>query len=65
VFVTVAAGVFFAGVGSVGLYVLAFPENRLELPTGRALRAVAARKATATGAASDDGTAGADEEPKQ
>lgn len=38
VFVTIAAGVFFAGVVGIGLYVFAFPENRLEVPVGQALR---------------------------
>lgn len=38
VFVTIATGIFFAGIVGVGLYVLAFPENRLEIPIGRTLR---------------------------
>lgn len=34
VFVTVSAGIFFAGVVGVALYFLAFPENRVEIPIG-------------------------------
>ncbi|MHB9286984.1 hypothetical protein ACKVMT_08065 [Halobacteriales archaeon Cl-PHB] len=32
--VTIAAGVFFASVVGVSLYLLAFPENRVEVPIG-------------------------------
>ncbi len=32
--VTIAAGIFFAGVVGVSLYFLAFPENRVEIPLG-------------------------------
>lgn len=34
VVVTIAAGIFFAGVVGVSLYFLAFPENRVEVPVG-------------------------------
>jgi len=52
VFVTIAAGICFAGVVGVGLYVLAFPENRLEVPVGRALQAeIAARETDGEGTA--------------
>ena len=34
VFVTVAAGIFFAGVVGAALYLLAFPENRVKIPIG-------------------------------
>lgn len=62
VFVTIGAGIFFAGVVGIGLYVLAFPENRLEVPIGRALRAEAAHDGTATDrVAGDDDPAGGDD----
>ncbi len=35
--VTIAAGIFFAGVVGVALYYLAFPENRVEVPVGGAV----------------------------
>jgi len=56
VFLTIATGVFFAGVVGAGLYVLAFPENRLVIPVGRArLAETAARDAS-----QNDEAAGAD-----
>jgi len=48
VFVTIAAGVFFAALVGIGLYVLAVPENRLEVPVGGALQAEATGQAGET-----------------
>lgn len=53
--VTIGAGVFLAGVVGVALYVLAFPDNRLQVPVGDALRAEAA---SGRGESETDGPAG-------
>lgn len=37
VFLTITAGIFFAGVVGTALYLLAFRENRVEIPIGRKL----------------------------
>jgi hypothetical protein len=55
--VTIGTGVFLAGVVGVALYVLAFPENRLQVPVGDALRAEA-EAASGSGESESEGRTG-------
>lgn len=63
-FVTIGAGVVLAAIVGTGLYVLAFPENRLKIPIGDALDPETAASGDASGGTAETdpgGTAGQNE----